>query len=398
MPVAAVIAIAAQVCDGLAAAHAGGVIHRDIKPANLIVTPAGVVKICDFGIARGPFVTADTSLTGPMFAMGTSKYMAPEQAQSGPIDARADLYALGCTMYAMLAGSAPFSGEAIEVIQQHLNKAPLPLREHRDDIPPPLEALVTQLLAKAPSARPDDAADVKARLVPLLPDQTTTAILIADGASSAGGIPAAPEPIALPRTAAAPPDGAASSAKAVGSTRAPTTRAWRRTVVGVLGALAAILTLVVSIALSLPGGVANPGAGSAALLGTGTAPAATTAQPRSQSLVQPSTVGGLSQSAQPSSMVSPSSQAPPVDPIVAMRLSIQRQVDTGNLNPDKASDLYKRVDDISRAINDAHVDEAAKNIKAMRDRLASLHDEGQLSLAGYDSLIRDLDSVAIVVA
>jgi serine/threonine protein kinase len=138
LPVAQAIEIAAQTCDGLAAAHAAGIIHRDVKPANLMITPAGVVKICDFGIARALLATADTNLTGPSFAIGSSKYMAPEQAHGGPIDARADLYALGCTMYAMLAGAPPFSGDASEVLQQHLNQPPVPLRELRADVPPRL--------------------------------------------------------------------------------------------------------------------------------------------------------------------------------------------------------------------------------------------------------------------
>ncbi len=105
LPVADVLTIGSQVCDGLAAAHAAGIIHRDIKPANLIVTPAGVVKICDFGVARLLDSSSNTNLTGPAAAWGSPNYMAPEQINGGPLDRRTDLYALGCTLYAMLTGA-----------------------------------------------------------------------------------------------------------------------------------------------------------------------------------------------------------------------------------------------------------------------------------------------------
>jgi tetratricopeptide (TPR) repeat protein len=80
------------------AAHAAGVIHRDIKPANLMLTHNGVLKICDFGIAKALFTAADTGPSDPTWAWGTSNYMAPEQARGEHVDARADLYALGCTI------------------------------------------------------------------------------------------------------------------------------------------------------------------------------------------------------------------------------------------------------------------------------------------------------------
>jgi len=101
LPPASAVAIAAQTCDGLGAAHAAGVIHRDIKPANLLLTDTGVVKICDFGIARLHDTAGDTTLSGVAPPLGSYKYLAPEQATGAPTDARTDLYALGCTLYAI---------------------------------------------------------------------------------------------------------------------------------------------------------------------------------------------------------------------------------------------------------------------------------------------------------
>ena len=99
--------IAQEVCTGLAAAHAAGVVHRDIKPSNLMVTPQLGIKIIDFGIAR---LLADNSprLTKRGHTVGTVAYMSPEQAQGDEVDARADLYSLGCVLYQLLAGHLPF--------------------------------------------------------------------------------------------------------------------------------------------------------------------------------------------------------------------------------------------------------------------------------------------------
>ncbi len=398
LPVATVIDIAVQTCDGLAAAHAAGIIHRDVKPANLIITRAGVVKVCDFGIARALLATPDANLTGPTFAMGSSKYMAPEQASVGPVDARADLYALGCTMYAMLVGDGPFSGDASELLQQHLNERPVPLREHRIDIPPRLEALVSQLLAKTPDARPADALDVKTRLLAMRADPMSAAIPM----SSAIRVedPTAAQPtVTQPRKVSLPlptPVYMADLRIADAPPRPRRTRSLRWGAAGGLIALAAILTLVAAASRSTPGSAPNSGATLGAPVATAPLPSMTTSA-QSQAVTQPSTSTQSTQPARPVTAVLPSSQPPPVDPIVVLRLSIQQQVSTGHVNPDKASDLYKKVDEIARAMNDGNTEEANKKIKELRDRLRSLLNEGQLSDGGHAILTRDLDAVAAAV-
>ncbi|MEV5826037.1 DNA translocase FtsK [Spirillospora sp. NPDC052242] len=159
LPVERVADYGAQTAAGLAAAHAAGVVHRDIKPANLILLPDGRVKICDFGIARLEGATAGLSVTGAR--MGTVAYMPPEQAEGKPLDGRADLYALGCTLFHMLTGRYVFTGDGLgSVVAQHLARpAPSP-RELRPDIPAELDELVRSLLAKDPGDRPSDAAAV----------------------------------------------------------------------------------------------------------------------------------------------------------------------------------------------------------------------------------------------
>ncbi|WP_344407490.1 serine/threonine-protein kinase, partial [Dactylosporangium fulvum] len=191
LPVADVLTLAAQICDGLGAAHAAGIIHRDVKPGNLILAGSGAVKICDFGVARLLDTAGQTALTGTAVAVGSPEYMAPEQITSGPVDARSDLYALGCTMYAMLAGSPPFAtGTSYGIVHQHLTEAPQPLHVHRPDVPPAVADLVADLLAKGPDERPQDTAAVRARIA-----------AAADPAARAAQVPR-PRSAILSRTAA----------------------------------------------------------------------------------------------------------------------------------------------------------------------------------------------------
>jgi serine/threonine protein kinase len=164
LPVRQVVAIGEQVCAALGAVHAAGVVHRDIKPDNIMVTPMGIVKIMDFGIARLPDAT-QAQLTAASDVIGSSLYIAPEQTQGGRVDARADLYELGAVLYEMLTGSPPFSGKsALMLIHQHRYEKPRPPRKLRRDIPRGLNRLVLDLLAKDPADRPADAETVRARL------------------------------------------------------------------------------------------------------------------------------------------------------------------------------------------------------------------------------------------
>jgi serine/threonine protein kinase len=152
----------AQVADGLSEAHRSGVIHCDIKPANLLVTPRGVVKILDFGIAR---LTQQSvaSTTGVSMA-GTLPYMSPEQLNGSGLDERTDLWSLGVVLYELLTGAAPFRGDAGATIAAILNHEPPPLRSTRNDVPQHVEGVVTQALSKSAGARFSSASDLAAAL------------------------------------------------------------------------------------------------------------------------------------------------------------------------------------------------------------------------------------------
>jgi serine/threonine-protein kinase len=147
-----VIRLVRQAAEGLATAHRAGIVHRDVKPSNLIVDGRGIVKLVDFGIAR--VAEANVQLTAASALMGTPGYMAPEQAQGKPVDHRADVYALGLTMYELLAGRPPFvAADAISLVVKNMQE-PLPdLRINGVGIPEELIKLVEMMAVKDPDER-----------------------------------------------------------------------------------------------------------------------------------------------------------------------------------------------------------------------------------------------------
>ncbi|MFF4427870.1 serine/threonine-protein kinase [Streptomyces sp. NPDC001513] len=164
LPVHRALDLAAQVADALSYAHRADVVHRDIKPANLVLVADDRVKVCDFGIAG--FVHADSGLTREGSLMGTPDYMAPEQCQGQRVDGRADLYALGCVLFALLTGRPPFTthGDFRVVMMDHIHTPPPRLASLRPGVPVELDRLVSVLLAKDPGDRPAYAGAVADRL------------------------------------------------------------------------------------------------------------------------------------------------------------------------------------------------------------------------------------------
>jgi serine/threonine-protein kinase len=140
-----------QALAGLGFAHRMGIIHRDIKPGNLMVNRHGIVKVLDFGLAK---VLGARRMTGSGVRVGSVFYMSPEQVRNEPLDARADVYSLGVTLYEMLSGKVPFSGDSdYQVMFDHVNLPPPLLRSHDPRIPPGVEAVVLKALEKDPGRR-----------------------------------------------------------------------------------------------------------------------------------------------------------------------------------------------------------------------------------------------------
>ncbi|HSD41724.1 MAG TPA: protein kinase [Burkholderiales bacterium] len=158
----AAIDIAAQVAEGLAYAHARGVVHRDVKPANIMVPRDGPAKIMDFGIAR---MRASDVKTQTGMLLGSPKYMAPEQLLGGTVDQRCDIFALGVVLYEALVGAPPFSGSDItQIMYQIVHATPPPPSAVSRRVPPMLDLIVAKTLAKDPAARYQDARELAADL------------------------------------------------------------------------------------------------------------------------------------------------------------------------------------------------------------------------------------------
>jgi serine/threonine protein kinase/formylglycine-generating enzyme required for sulfatase activity len=183
LPLAEVLRIGRELAEGLEHAHAQGMVHRDIKPANvwLEASPRRKpgefrTKILDFGLARG--LADDTHLTQSGAIVGTPAYMAPEQARGETVDQRCDLYSLGVVLYRLGTGAMPFQGkDTISLLHALALQTPAEPRTLNPELPPELNALIVQLLAKDPGKRPASAAEVAGRLRDLERDTSATQTL-----------------------------------------------------------------------------------------------------------------------------------------------------------------------------------------------------------------------------
>ena len=160
LPIAEAMKIAREVASALAYAHAKGFIHRDVKPANILLSHGHAI-VADFGIARAIDAAGGDQITESGLAVGTAMYMSPEQGAAGTVlDGRSDIYAVGCVLYEMLAGTPPFVGPTPQsVMARHAIDPPPSLRTVRNTVGPEIEAVVVKALAKVPADRFANAAE-----------------------------------------------------------------------------------------------------------------------------------------------------------------------------------------------------------------------------------------------
>jgi eukaryotic-like serine/threonine-protein kinase len=164
MPARRAIEVIADACQALNFSHQHGIIHRDVKPANIMISKTGAVKVMDFGIARA--LSDANSVTQTAAVIGTAQYLSPEQARGEKVDARSDVYSLGCVLYEILTGEPPFIGDSpVAVAYQHVREDPVPPSRRHNDISPELDAVVLKSLAKNPDNRYQTAAEMRADLV-----------------------------------------------------------------------------------------------------------------------------------------------------------------------------------------------------------------------------------------
>jgi eukaryotic-like serine/threonine-protein kinase len=231
LPAPQAIAIARQVAEGLAAAHATGLIHRDLKTQNVMVTSGGQAKILDFGLAKRLVTpSGEDSLTGEGTLMGTTRAMSPEQAEGLELDARSDLFSLGVLLYEICTGRSPFRGESTtKTLLKIIGEPPVPAADLNPDLPAPLDSLIDELLQKDRARRPTGAARVAERLAEIerLPALRT---------------------LELPPVTTAGPDATGSADERPTRARAASTRP-RRVALWSLVAAVAVLALAATLAV-----------------------------------------------------------------------------------------------------------------------------------------------------
>ena len=176
--------IAADVARALDRAHTAGLVHRDIKPSNIMITSYGQTKVTDFGIARA-LGDGEQTMTQTGMVIGTASYLSPEQAQGNPVDARSDVYALGCVLYEMLTGRAPFQGDTpLSIAYKHVREDAQTPSSVNPDVPEALDAVTMKALAKNPDNRYQTAREMQEDLQRFVAGQQVHATPLLAGATA----------------------------------------------------------------------------------------------------------------------------------------------------------------------------------------------------------------------
>ncbi|MFF0817730.1 Stk1 family PASTA domain-containing Ser/Thr kinase [Rhodococcus sp. NPDC003318] len=170
--------VIADVCAALDFSHRNGIVHRDIKPANIMINRAGAVKVMDFGIARA-ISDSSSPMTQTAAVIGTAQYLSPEQARGEQVDARSDVYSLGCVLFEILAGEPPFKGDSpVAVAYQHVREDPALPSTVNADIPRELDSVILKAMSKNPANRYQSAAEMRSDLVRVLGGQRPSAPMV----------------------------------------------------------------------------------------------------------------------------------------------------------------------------------------------------------------------------
>jgi serine/threonine-protein kinase len=186
---------ALEITSGILAAldysHRAGIVHRDIKPANVMLTPAGDVKVMDFGIARA-IADSSSTMTQTAAVVGTAQYLSPEQARGESVDSRSDVYSTGCLLYELLTGRPPFVGDSpVSVAYQHVREFAPPPSTLDPELPPEVDAIVMKALTKSVEDRYQSAAAMRADIERFLAGKPVVAPVVPAGGATAADPPTA---------------------------------------------------------------------------------------------------------------------------------------------------------------------------------------------------------------
>lgn len=357
LPVEEVVEVGRQVASALDAAHARGLVHRDIKPGNVAYAEDGRVRVLDFGITQLAESTGSQALTATHMVMGTAEYLSPEQALGGRVDGRADLYALGCVLFALLAGQPPFTGTSpVATMMMHANDPVPDVRTLRPETPDWLADLVHALMAKSPDDRPAGAATVAAALATResLGGAATT-VLPAAGAATTQRVGAvAPLPVVPPVSSPEP------------GRRDNSPLTW-------VLALAAVAAIAVLVWLLLKGDAAKDPAASPSTTPTASASTVTTQAPPTTAASTPTPTPTETPTETPSPSASPS-----VDLAGDVSASLSAFSDEvgglrsdGILTPATAKMLQDRARDIEKALGE----DDRQKVTAETDKLVEEYDK-----------------------
>ena len=338
--------IASPLASALGFAHAKAVIHRDVKPSNVLLPPDGGVKLADMGIAR---LLSPEALTATLSVRGTAGYISPEQVRGDRVDARADLYSLGCVLFEMLAGRTPFEGDLAALSYAHTHTPAPRVRSINPDVPAAMDELVAAMLEKDPAKRPSTGEEVQRSLAaamrqdPVVPTEVTERMQ--------------PPPSPMPRQPA-------------GGRRRPGPKAWQAAAVAVSGL--AVLLFIALLASREPEGRTD-GSGPSRQLSS--SPATQRPSP--------------SPSPSPVETSSPTLEQPSPQEAAAVVLdTVGVGIETGEITDHFDHDIRHAIDEILRDTDKGEdVDRLLEKVNDLRAKVSEALEKGEITSADRASAI-----------
>ena len=342
--------IASPLASALGFAHAKAVIHRDVKPSNVLLPPDGGVKLADMGIAR---LLSPEALTATLSVRGTAGYISPEQMRGDRVDARADLYSLGCVLFEMLAGRTPFEGDLAALSYAHTHTPAPRVRSINPDVSAAMDELVAAMLEKDPAKRPSTGEEVQRSLAaamrqdPVVPTEVTERMQ--------------PPPSPMPHQPA-------------GGRRRPGPKAWQAAAVAVSGL--AVLLFIALLASREPEGRTDASGPSRQL----------SSSPAAQ---RPSPSPSPSPSSSPVETSPPTPEQPSAQEAAAVVLdTVGVGIETGEITDHFDHDIRHAIDEILRdADKGEDVDRLLEKVNDLRAKVSEALEKGEITSADRASAI-----------